>query len=185
MTAAPDAVTDATAAVAPRSAPITDDVRVRAAVVTASDRAASGERPDTTGPALVHRLVEAGYVCDPAIVVADGEESVGTGIRRALEAGARVVVTTGGTGVGPRDRTPEATRTVIDREIPGMAELLRREGAASTPMAALSRGIVGVIDGPGAVVVNLPGSSRGATEGLDTLLPLLPHVLDQLTGGDH
>ncbi len=133
----------------------------------------------------MRRLVEAGYACDVAAVVADGQESVAGGIRRALDAGARVIITTGGTGVGPRDRTPEATHTVIDREIPGLAELLRREGAASTPMAALSRGIVGVVDGPGSVIANLPGSTRGATEGLETLLPLLPHVLDQLTGGDH
>lgn len=174
MTAAPDA-----APVPPGRA------EVRAAVVTASDRAASGERPDATGPALVARLAGAGYTCDAAIVVADGQESVADGIRRALDAGARLVLTTGGTGVGPRDRTPEATQTVIDREVPGLAELLRREGAASTPMAALSRGIVGVVDGPGAVIANLPGSTRGATEGLETLLPLLPHVLDQLTGGDH
>ena len=106
-------------------------------------------------------------MCDAAIVVADGQDSVAGGIRRGLDAGARVIITTGGTGVGPRDRTPEATRAVIDREVPGLAEVLRREGAASTPMAALSRGIV------------------GAAEGLETLLPLLPHVLDQLTGGDH
>lgn len=158
---------------------------LRAAVVTASDRAARGERPDESGPALVALLREAGYACEDAEVVADGEDAVAAGIRRALHDRARLIVTTGGTGVGPRDRTPEATRLVIDREVPGLAELMRREGAASTPMAALSRGIVGVVDDRRAVVANLPGSRRGAAESLRVLLPLLPHVLDQLTGGDH
>ncbi|GAA1687525.1 MogA/MoaB family molybdenum cofactor biosynthesis protein [Microbacterium sediminicola] len=156
---------------------------VRAAVITASDRAASGERPDATGPELIARLAAAGYACDAAIVIPDGEESVADALRAALDSGARLVVTTGGTGVGPRDRTPEGTRPVLERELPGIPELLRREGAESTPFAVLTRGIAGVTGE--ALIVNLPGSTRGAIEGLGALLPLVPHVLDQLRGGDH
>lgn len=158
---------------------------VDAAVITASDRASSGERADATGPVLVTRLIEAGYMCEAAIVVADGEDSVEAALRGALATGARLIVTTGGTGVGPRDRTPEATKRVIDREVPGIAELMRRVGSASTPLAALSRGVVGVVDQARAVVVNLPGSPRGAAENLETVLPLIGHLLDQVSGGDH
>lgn len=158
---------------------------VDAAVITASDRASSGERADATGPVLVARLIEAGYACEDAIVVADGEDSVEAALRGALATGARLIVTTGGTGVGPRDRTPEATKRVIDREVPGIAELMRRVGSASTPLAALSRGVVGVVDQDRAIVVNLPGSPRGAAENLETVLPLIGHLLDQVSGGDH
>jgi len=156
--------------------------------VTVSDRAASGERPDASGPAAVRLLVEAGYAVD-TLIVPDGAASVADAVRAALADGARLVVTSGGTGVGPRDRTPEGTRTILDRELPGLMELLRARGAESSPHAWLTRGLAGAVDAtqgrPGALVVNLPGSPAAVTEGLALLLPLVPHVLDQLGGGDH
>lgn len=157
-------------------------------VITVSDRCAAGTREDASGPLLVTALSEAGYRVD-LVVVPDGEDSVRNALLEALDAGARLVVTTGGTGVGPRDRTPEGTRSVVDRPLPGVAELLRARGAEKSPHAALSRGIAGVVDAVdgagGALVVNLPGSPRAAAEGVAVLLPLVRHVLDQLTGGDH
>lgn len=160
------------------------DRSVRAAVVVASDRCARGEAEDRSGPTAVRLLRADGFLVDEPVVVPDGADSVEAALRSALAAGARVVVTSGGTGVGPRDRTPEGTRPVLDRELPGLAEALRRHGATHLPTAVLSRGLAGVT-GTGAVVVNLPGSTGGVEEGLAVLRPVLGHLLDQLAGGDH
>ena len=157
-------------------------------VITVSDRSADGQRTDASGPVAVEALTAAGYQTS-AGVVPDGAGEVEAALRKAVDVGARLIITSGGTGLGPRDRTPEGTGAVIDREVPGLADLLRADGARHTPFAAISRGLVGIVDaGPdcaGALVVNLPGSPKGVRQGLDVLLPLVGHVLDQIAGGDH
>ena len=158
---------------------------VLCAVITVSDRASRGERDDTSGRAIVDALKAAGAVVEHS-VVADGVDSVLDALRACTTTGARVVITTGGTGIAPRDFTPEATASVIARHIPGIPEMLRRISGKSVPTAALSRGIAGVTGGPiTAIVINLPGSLDSATAGIKAILPLLPHMLSQLEGGDH
>lgn len=151
-------------------------------VITVSDRGSRGEREDKSGPRAVDRLKEQGFETSLSMV-RDGADSVAAAIHAAIDEGADVIITSGGTGVGPRDLTPEGTRPLLTREIPGIAEALRSEGARSTPMAVLSRGLAGIAGST--VVVNLPGSVKAVDEGMDVLLPLLPHILDQLSGGDH
>ena len=156
---------------------------MRGAVVVASNRAASGVYDDTTGPLLVELLVSLGFACDPPIVVPDGDP-VGSAIAAEVDGGARVVLTTGGTGLTPTDLTPEVTRPLLDREVPGIAEAIRAAGIAKgVPTAALSRGLAGVAGS--CLVVNLPGSRGGVKDAVGVLEPLLVHACEQVVGSDH
>ena len=154
----------------------------RAAVVAASTRAALGVYEDRTGPVIRDWLVARGFEVDGPVVVPDGPE-VAVALRAAIESGVDVLVTTGGTGISPRDGTPEATAQLLGVTLPGFHEELRRRGSASTPFALMSRGLAGIAGST--FVVNLPGSTGGVRDGLDLLGEVVDHVLDQLAGGHH
>lgn len=163
------------------------DHEVRGAVITVSDRCASGEREDLSGPLAMRLLAEHGVLVEDVQVVPDGVDSVSQAIREAVAAGARVVLTTGGTGVTPRDLTPEGTAPLLETRLEGLEAQVRSYGLAKTPLAGLSRGLVGVTsrDSAGALVVNAPGSRGGVKDTVAVIGPLVPHVLEQLGGGDH
>ncbi|MBI5341765.1 MAG: MogA/MoaB family molybdenum cofactor biosynthesis protein [Deltaproteobacteria bacterium] len=154
---------------------------IRAAVVTVSDRSFRKERADASGPAVAELLAGLPAVVEQQIVVPDEKPLIGSALRHCADVlGVELVVTTGGTGVDPRDVTPEATREVIDREIPGMAEVMRAESQKKVPTAMLSRAVVGVRGKT--LIVNLPGSPRGAKENLEAILSVLPHAIGKIRG---
>jgi len=150
---------------------------IRARVITCSDAASRGEREDRSGPAVRDLLAANGFEVDAIVIVSDDVEAIATAIENATGDGARLVVTTGGTGIAARDVTPEATMKICDRIVPGFGEVMRR---TAHPMAPLSR--AGAATRGSALIVNLPGSERGAVENLQAVLPLIPHALQLLAG---
>lgn len=154
---------------------------IRAAVLTISDSVHAGRRADLSGPKVAERLGQLGYTVAAMEVIPDDEAAISRRLATLADGeDVSAIFTTGGTGVAPRDVTPEATRAVLDREIPGLAECMRLEGRASTPLAALSRAVAGTRGR--VLIVNLPGSPRGAVESLNAIVDLVPHVLDLIRG---
>ncbi|MFN2520301.1 MAG: molybdenum cofactor biosynthesis protein B [Candidatus Limnocylindria bacterium] len=153
---------------------------VRAGIITVSTKGHAGLRVDDSGPAMREALLAAGALVVSAEVVPDEIERITEAIGSAVRGGANVVLTSGGTGLSPNDVTPEATRRVIEREAPGIAEALRLRSLEKTPHGMLSRGIAGTVGGT--LVVNLPGSPRAVRESLEVLLPVLPHAVELLAG---
>jgi molybdenum cofactor synthesis domain-containing protein len=155
----------------------------RAGVITVSDRSHEGVREDSSGPLLRELLAAQGFAVAAVVVVPDDVEQIETALRAAISDGVDLVATTGGTGLAPRDVTPEATRRVIDREAPGLAEALRQYRRDELPTTILSRAVAGVSGAT--LVVNLPGSTGGVRDGVDVLAPVIGHAIAQLRGGDH
>ena len=160
---------------------------IAARVVTVSNRCASGEREDVSGALGERVLIAAGYTVTRALIP-DGAAQVRMALGEAIASGARLIVTTGGTGVTPTDRTPEGTRGAIDRELPGLAELLRAEAVKKTPYGAITRGLVGVTDStpgrPGALIVNLPGKPSAIADCLNAVFPAVPYCIDLIEGAN-
>ncbi|GAA3651694.1 molybdopterin adenylyltransferase [Lentzea atacamensis] len=155
---------------------------MKAVVITASNRAAAGVYADRSGPLIVEWLSARGFSVASPVVVPDGDP-VQQALTEAVSGGADLVLTTGGTGINPTDRTPEATRAVLDYEVPGIADAIRMSGWPRVPGSVLSRGVAGVAGRT--LIVNLPGSTGGVRDGLDVLGNVVEHALDQLRGGDH
>jgi molybdopterin adenylyltransferase len=157
---------------------------MRVAILTISDSVARGEREDLSGPALVERCRQLGWVITSALRCSDDPAAVRSQLRTVADSGhTDVLLTTGGTGLGPRDTTPEATIDISDRSIPGIAEEIRRKGVEKTPTAILSRGVSAIRHKT--IIVNLPGSPRGAVESLNVIAHLLPHAVEVLRGAHH
>jgi molybdenum cofactor biosynthesis protein B len=152
---------------------------VRVRVITVSDRVSQGVRADGSGPLLVAQL----GADEPPVIVPDDRKAISSAVKDAVAAGYDLVVTTGGTGIAPRDVTPEAVQPLLDRELPGVLEAVRAAGRVQVPTAALSRGVAGIMGS--SFVVTLPGSVGGARDGAAVLQQLAQHVIDQLAGHDH
>ena len=156
---------------------------MKAAVITCSNRSASGERPDESGALLAGSLAGAGHDVLDRMIVADDVDAIRSAVRAAVGAGAELILTTGGTGLTPTDVTPEAVTPLLDKQIPGIAEALRQADRERVPTSVLSRGVAGAMGR--CLIVTLPGSPGGCRDGLRLLLPLVQHAVDQLAGGDH